>query len=104
MHKALMRSASLKGLTLVNVTLDQADLRDIKADYVYMDGVNLSGSDLRRADLTLMILEDVDLRGANLEEIKYGRSTLQFLAASRLEGAKMSKDLQKDLEDFRTGM
>ena len=93
-----MRSAHLKGLTLIDVAPDQADLRDIKANAVYMNGVNLSGSDLRGADLTLTTLKNVDLRGANLEGIKYDKPTLQFLAESRLEGARMSKDLQNDLE------
>jgi hypothetical protein len=35
--------------------------------------------------------------------IKYDKITLSFIAASNLEGAKMSADLQKDLEKMRPG-
>ena len=55
------------------------------------------------ADLKMMGLSGVDLRRANLLGIKYDKTTLPFIAASNLEGAKMSADLQKDIEKIRSG-
>jgi len=66
-----------------------------------MSKVNLSGSDLRDANLTLVLM-DADLRGANLEGIKYDPLTLQFLASADLEGARIGADLRKALDRQRT--
>jgi hypothetical protein len=49
-------------------------------------------------------MKDVDLSGSNLEGIKYDQITLQSLAGSKLNGAKMSADLKKDLEEVRSGL
>jgi uncharacterized protein YjbI with pentapeptide repeats len=71
---------------------------------MYFGNVNLSGSDLSGANLTIVAMKDVDLSGSNLEGIKYDKITLLSLAGSNLEGAKMSADLQKDLEAVRSGL
>jgi uncharacterized protein YjbI with pentapeptide repeats len=68
-----------------------------------MNNVNLSGADMSGADLNMTGLSGVDLRRANLLGIKYDKITLPFIAASNLEGAKMSADLQKDIEKIRSG-
>jgi uncharacterized protein YjbI with pentapeptide repeats len=49
-------------------------------------------------------MKDVDLSGSNLEGIEYDQITLQSLAGSRLDGAKISADLKKDLEEIRSGL
>ena len=49
-------------------------------------------------------MKDDDLRGTNLEGIKYDKISLQSLAGSKLDGAKMSADLQNDLEGIRSGL
>ena len=68
---------------------------------IYMDNVDLRGANLQDANLTFVVFMNADMRGANLQGIKYDRSTLQFLAGSKLEGAKMSADLEKDLEGLK---
>ena len=47
--------------------------------------------------------ENADFRGANLQGIKYDSIALGFFAVSKLDGAKISADLQKDLEKLRSG-
>ena len=90
-------------MSFEDADLSEADLRNIRFHAVFMTNVNLSGADLRNADLNTMGLIGVDLRRANLLGIKYDKITLSFIAASNLEGAKMSADLQKDLEKMRPG-
>jgi len=68
--------------------------------------VNLSGADLRGANITSLGLLAVDFKGANLEGIKYDKNdktTLMMLANSNLMEAKISPDLQRDIEKFRSG-
>jgi len=48
----------------------------------------------------------VDFTGANLEGIKYSQNdttTLIMLANSNLKEAKISPDLQRDIEKYRSG-
>jgi uncharacterized protein YjbI with pentapeptide repeats len=71
-----------------------------------MQNVNLSGADLRGANLTSLGLQEVNFKGANLEGIKYDENdetTLMQLANSNLKEAKISPDLQKDIEKIRSG-
>jgi uncharacterized protein YjbI with pentapeptide repeats len=65
--------------------------------------VNLSRSDLSGANITLLAMQGVDLSGSNLEGIKYDDLTLKSIAGSNLIGAKMSADLQKAVEELRSG-
>jgi hypothetical protein len=46
---------------------------------------------------------NVDLTGANLVGIKYDNTILPMMASSKLDNAKMSADLKKDLEKVRQG-
>jgi uncharacterized protein YjbI with pentapeptide repeats len=103
MHRTLLRSAVLNMMFLEDADLSEADLRNTRFHAVFMTNVNLSGADLRSADLSQMALNGVDLRRANLLGIKYSEITLQFIATVNLEGAKMSADLQKDIEKIRSG-
>jgi uncharacterized protein YjbI with pentapeptide repeats len=75
-------------------------MRNIKITKANLENVNLSGSDMRGANLTIVFLVGVDLSGANLEGIKYDKITLPSIAASKLNGTKMSPDLQKDLKEL----
>jgi uncharacterized protein YjbI with pentapeptide repeats len=67
-----------------------------------MNNTNFSGADLRGAIFDTSAFENADFRDANLEGIKYDGIALQFFAVSNLKGAKLSADLQKDLEKLRT--
>ena len=103
MNKAKLRSAELSGVKLTDVDLSFADMRNFKAIITFMQNVNLSGADLRGANLTSLGLLAVDFKGANLEGIKYDKATLMMLANSNLMETKISPDLQKDIEKFRSG-
>lgn len=104
MRNAVLKSARITGVKFKNMDLSGADLRDATLDLVVMQNVDLSGADLRGANLTLVGLIEVNLKDANLLEIKYDRMALQFLAASKLDGAKMSTDLRKDLDGLQPGL
>jgi uncharacterized protein YjbI with pentapeptide repeats len=64
--------------------------------------VNLSGCDMRKANLTTVNLGRVNLKGANLEGIKYDRITLSFLIGLDLNETRISQDLRKDIEKLRS--
>jgi uncharacterized protein YjbI with pentapeptide repeats len=80
-----------------------ADLRNFKTVITFMQNVNLSGADLRGTNLTSLELQAVNFKGANLEGIKYDEITLMQLANSNLREAKISTDLQQDIEKYRSG-
>jgi uncharacterized protein YjbI with pentapeptide repeats len=61
------------------------------------------GSDLRDATLDQVEMTGVDLSDANLENIKYDQFTLYSLSKAKLNGAKMSDDLKKDLKALSGG-
>jgi len=103
MHRTVLRSAVLNMISLEDADFSEADLRNARFNSVILTNVNLAGADLRGADFNTTGLIGVDLGRANLLEIKYDRITLQFIASCNLEGAKMSADLQKDLENLRSG-
>jgi uncharacterized protein YjbI with pentapeptide repeats len=103
MHRTVLRSAVLNMISLEDADLSEADLRNARFNAVILTNVNLAGADLRGADFNTTGLIGVDLGRANLLGIKYDKLALQFIAACNLEGAKMSADLQKDLEDLRSG-
>jgi len=65
-----------------------------------LQNTNLSGCDLRGANLTAVVLKDVDMRDANLEGIRYDDATLGFLAGLDLSRAKIDANLRKDLEEL----
>jgi uncharacterized protein YjbI with pentapeptide repeats len=93
----------MDGMLLSGVDFRNADMRDITISKATLENINLSGSDMRGANLTTVYLVGVDLSGANLEGVKYDMITLPFIAASRLDGAKMSPDMQKDLKEVSSG-
>jgi uncharacterized protein YjbI with pentapeptide repeats len=64
--------------------------------------VSLAETDLGNADLTMIMMMNVDFSGANLEHIKYDEFTLQNLLNSRLNKTSMSEDLRKDLDRLRS--
>jgi len=103
MKRAVLRSASLNWMILNEVDLQGADLRNAKFNAVFLENVNLSGADLRNADLNRTALVNVDLSGANLVGIKYDDQILPMIASSKLDNAKMSADMQKDIEKLRSG-
>ena len=80
-----------------------ADLRNAKFNAVFLENVNLSGADLANADLNRTALVNVDLSGANLVGIKYDDLILPMIAACKLDNAKMSAEMQKDIEKLRSG-
>jgi len=59
----------------------------------------LNGADLRNVELNSTALVNVDLSGANLVGIKYDNLILPMIASSKLDNAKMSSDMQKDIEN-----
>jgi uncharacterized protein YjbI with pentapeptide repeats len=85
-------------MILKEVDLSNSDLRNAKFDAIFLKNVNLSGADLRNAEFNQTALVNVDLSGANLVGIKYDNQILPMIANSKLDNAKMSADLRKDLE------
>jgi len=67
-----------------------------------LQNVNLSGADLRNAEFNQTALVNVDLSGANLVGIKYDNQILPMIASSKLDNAKMSANMRKDLEKLRS--
>jgi uncharacterized protein YjbI with pentapeptide repeats len=80
-----------------------ADLRNAKFDAVFLENVNLSGADLRNAEFSKTALVNVDLSGANLLGIKYDLQELPMIVGSKLDNAKMSADMKKDIEKLGSG-
>ena len=70
-------------------------------ELILLKNVSLAGTDLTNADLSMIMMINVDFNGANLEHIKYDKFTLQNLLNSRLNGTRMSEDLKKDLDRLR---
>ena len=64
----------------------------------------MAGSDLRDATLDKVEMTGVDLRGANLENIKYDQVfTLYSLSKAKLKRTKMSDDLMAELKTLSGG-
>jgi uncharacterized protein YjbI with pentapeptide repeats len=80
-----------------------ADLRNTRFAQTYMNNTNFSGADLSGAIFDTCAFENADFRGANLQGVKYDSIALGFFAMSKLDGAKISSDLQMDLEKLRSG-
>ncbi|MCA8251799.1 pentapeptide repeat-containing protein [Burkholderia sp. AU31624] len=78
-----LRDANLSGADLRDADLSDAYLRG-----AYLRGANLSGADLSDADLSDAYLSDADLRGANLSDA--------YLRGANLSGANLS---DADLSD-----
>ena len=53
--------------------------------------MSLAGTDLTNADLSMIMMMNVDFNGANLEHIKYDKFTLQNLLNCRLNETRMSE-------------
>ena len=99
-----MRSSSLAMLTIINGNFINADLRDVRFSQTYMNNTNFSGADLSGAIFETSAFENTDFSGANLVGVKYDPIALTFFARSRLDGAKISPDLEKDLEKLSSGV
>ncbi|OGO20040.1 MAG: hypothetical protein A2Z14_18810 [Chloroflexi bacterium RBG_16_48_8] len=61
--------------------------------YVNLQGLDLSGANLKNTDLNLAKLQGVDLSGANLEETRLNRTNLRFalLSGANLKGAFLNQ-------------
>ncbi len=90
-------------LNLLDADFSGADLRKVRFAQTYMNDTNFSGADLSGAVFDTSAFENADFTGANLQGIKYDSIALDFFAVSKLDGAKMSADLQRDLEKLRSG-
>jgi hypothetical protein len=95
---------NLSGCTLKDVTLDyadlsSADLRNTRFAQTYMNNTSFSGADLSGAIFDTSAFENADFSGANLQGVKYDSIALGFFAVSKLDGAKLSPDLQKEFEE-----
>lgn len=101
-HKANLISSKMTLMGFLDLDFSGADLRNAHFAQVFMDNTDFSGADLRGAIFDTVASINADFRGANLEGIEYDDAALRFFANSNLEGAKMSMDLQKDLEKLRS--
>jgi uncharacterized protein YjbI with pentapeptide repeats len=90
-------------LNFLDADFSGADLRNSRFAQTYMNNTNFSGADLSGAIFDTCAFENADFRGANLQGIKYDSIALGFFAMSKLDGAKMSADLQKDLDKLKAG-
>jgi len=101
-HKANLISSKMTLMGFLDLDFSGADLRNAHFAQVFMDNTDFSGADLRGAIFDTVASINADFRGANLEGIEYDDAALRFFANSNLEGAKISMDLQKDLEKLRS--
>lgn len=70
--------------------------RQVRSDP--LKNVSLAGAALRGARLTMTMMVDVDLEGANLERISYDQFTLESISRAKLDGARMSDDLRSAMK------
>jgi len=98
-----LTSSNIILLNFLDADFSGADLRNARFAQTYMINTNFSGADLRGAIFNTTAFENADFRGANLQGIKYDTKGLQFFAVSKLDGAKTSADLQKDLDKLKAG-
>jgi len=101
--KAKLRSSNIILLNFLNADFSGADLRNTRFAQTYMNNTNFSGADLRGVVFDTSAFENADFRGANLQGVKYDSIALGFFAVFKLDGAKMSEDLQNDLEKLLSG-
>jgi uncharacterized protein YjbI with pentapeptide repeats len=90
-------------MNLLGADFSGADLRKTRFTQTYLNSTNFIGADLSGAIFDSCVFENADFTGANLQGIKYDSITLGFFATSKLDGAKVSADLQKDLQKMRLG-
>jgi len=122
-HKANLRSVSIISLNSLDTDFSGSDLKKARFSQTYMNNTNFSdadlsgavfdtsalkntdfkGANLSGATFNTSAIENADFSGANLQGIKYDSIALNFFAGSKLDGARMSADLQKDLENLRSG-
>jgi uncharacterized protein YjbI with pentapeptide repeats len=102
-RKANLTSSNVILLSFLDVDFSGADLRNTRFAQTYMINANFSGADLRGAIFNTTAFENADFRGANLQGIKYDTMALPFFAVSKLDGAKMSADLQNDIDKRKAG-
>ena len=101
-HNASLKSSEMIRIVFSDVDFSGADLKNARFTESFMNSLNFSGADLRGAVIEKTAFENCDFSEANLEGIKYDDIALQFFSISNLQGAKMSMDLQKDLEKLRS--
>jgi uncharacterized protein YjbI with pentapeptide repeats len=68
---------------------------------VYLANAKMNGADFRDATLDRVEMTGADLTGANLERIKYDQFTLLSLSDAKMDGAKLSDNLNADLSRIR---
>jgi uncharacterized protein YjbI with pentapeptide repeats len=85
------------------VDLSGSSLKAVSMDIVYLTNANLSSSDLSGAKFCQVELTGADLRHANLNDISYDQFTLYSLAKANLDGATMSDKLKSDLQALADG-
>jgi uncharacterized protein YjbI with pentapeptide repeats len=90
-------------MNFLDADFSGANLRKTRFAQTYMNNTDFSGADLSGAVFDTSAFENADFTNANLQGIKYDSIALGFFAVSKLDGAKMSANLQKDLEKLRSG-
>jgi uncharacterized protein YjbI with pentapeptide repeats len=73
--------------------LEDGSLRWVYLRYVNLQGLDLSGANLKNTDLNMAKLQVADLSGANLEETRLNKANLRFalLANANLKGASLNQ-------------
>jgi len=95
-------------LTAIGVSFDNSDIAGADLREASLRGVKFIECRMNDADLflnvfnlTMVTLDDVDLRETNLDGIIYDPVTLEFLASANLKGIKMDEHLCRDIERTR---
>ena len=78
---------------LEGINLSGADLRGIKFYLTDLSNANLAGTDLRKARLTSVSLSNADLRGADFSEANLSSS---YFVAANLNGTSFSEAILRD--------
>ena len=100
---AVLKSVSMRAINTVDADFRDADLRDCTISQAYMNNTDFSGADLRGAEFRTSAFDNANFTGADLRNLLYDPVALQYLAMSRLDGAKMSANLESDLKKLRSG-
>ena len=101
LHDALLMSAEITKSTLKDADFSGSDLREADINLVSLENCSFRGCDMRRVDLRNSSIMGCDFSGANIEGIKYDQISLNILARSSLEGARIDKNLENDLAQTR---
>jgi uncharacterized protein YjbI with pentapeptide repeats len=96
LFRANFSGANMRSVQMSNADLREATLKQTNLTYANLSKADLSKADLSNATITWINLEDADLHGAILKDVKYA-DTDSIKRAKNWRNAKYSDSLRKEL-------